>query len=239
MNNWKIHFRWTIALGALLLIGVITFWIGGKGNEIVSYIGFASALISIILAVVAIFYSVVQNTSSQQNIGEMKSLVTQASVLITQKAEEISNYSKMIEKSAIYLSQQTPSAKPMEIPFDFYASSCSNFGILSIYSLAKSYEAGKPFSILQISEILATPDWPSFNHFLYSFGVLIGFTCFLKPGSVLLDLTEQKVSFLPPGLKDYVLTDINRRIKDTATEPMFQNFLRDGVQKIDALFAKP
>jgi len=80
MNTLKIHFIWSIGLMSLLLICILTFWLGDKGNEIVSYVSFASALISIVLALVAIFYSFIQNTNSQKNLGEMQTLIESISV---------------------------------------------------------------------------------------------------------------------------------------------------------------
>ena len=86
MEPAKKDLCWTISLAAVILISVITYWLGGKGNEMVSYVSFAGALVSVVLAVVAIFYSIVQNLNSQQNIGEMKTLVAEASRIITEKA---------------------------------------------------------------------------------------------------------------------------------------------------------
>jgi hypothetical protein len=48
MNASKKDLYWVIAFAVLALIAIITFWLGGKGNEIVSYISFASALVSIL-----------------------------------------------------------------------------------------------------------------------------------------------------------------------------------------------
>lgn len=100
MNNWKIHFIWTIGLGVLLLISIVTYWLGGKGNEIVSYMSFASVLVSIILALVAIFYSFFQNVSSQQNIGQMRTLISEASRVMTEKATSMEQHSIIMSKTA-------------------------------------------------------------------------------------------------------------------------------------------
>jgi hypothetical protein len=68
MDSSKKDLYYIIAIAGIILLAIITYWLGGKGNEIVSYIGFASAIVSIILALVAIFYSIVQNINSQKTL---------------------------------------------------------------------------------------------------------------------------------------------------------------------------
>jgi len=112
MNNLKIHFGWTIAFGVFLVVGIVTFWLGGKGNEIVSYMSFASTLIAIALALVAIFYSMIQHTSSQQNIGEMRTLVSDASRIMTEKASAMEQQSVAMSKMAQLLTQSIETGLP-------------------------------------------------------------------------------------------------------------------------------
>lgn len=237
MDNWKTNFIWFAAVMLVVFIATVTYWLGGKGNEIVSYISFASALVSIVLAVLAILFAIVYNVNSQENMGAMRSLITQASFLITQKAEEIGIHSRTMAQAASYLVQQKPTDQPLSnIPFDFYASYCSHTGLLAIYCLAKSHETSKTMSLLQIAQRLAPKDWNYFNDFLYGMGVLIGFACFLKPGSVELQMEYQRADTLPTGLKNFILTDINRRIKNPATDNKSKDLLKNGVQMIDVYF---
>ena len=156
MNSWKIHFGWTVALGILLLISVITFWLGGKGNEMVSYVSFASALISIILALVAIFYSMSQNTSSQQNIGEMKTLIEQASALMAEKAGAMTEEAKAIRETghAIIAKFQPVvggESEPLEgQSFQLDISKAGSSFLLVLYCLVKSYEHRKRILLEEI-----------------------------------------------------------------------------------------
>lgn len=237
MDNWKTHFVWFATVVSVVLLATVTYWLGGTGNEIVSYVSFASALVSIVLAVIAILFAVVYNVNSQQNMGAMRSLITQASYLITQKAEEMGIHSRSMAQAAAYLVQQKPTGQPLtKIPFEFYASYCSHTGLLTIYCLAKSYETGKVMSLLAIAQSLAPQGWNYFNDFIYGMGVLIGFACFLKPGSVDIQLEYQKAKTLPNGLKDHVLADIQRRINDPSTHQNIRDLLNNGLNKIDAYF---
>ena len=112
MNNWETHLKWTIVFGVFLLIATFTFWLGGKGNEIVSYMSFASTLIAIVLALVAIFYSMIQHTGSQQNIGEMRTLVSEASRRITEKASSMEQQSVAMSRMTQLLAQSIGTGLP-------------------------------------------------------------------------------------------------------------------------------
>ncbi len=235
MNNWKIHFYWVIIIAVLMLISVITFWLGGKGNEIVSYVSFASALSSIILALVAIFYSMVQHTSSQQNIGEMRTLISQASHVIIEKASSMEQASVIMSRSAQLVAQTAGAgSQPSKGTFILDATRGSHLGILALYSMAQSYERRKPFSLFEVTRLYTDPT----SHFIvynYIYGFLIGFACFLEPGSLTFEITELKVNKLPSAFKGYILTHLNNRITQEVSESMKQ-LLENGKEKIDAYF---
>lgn len=80
MNNFKrICYRhlvciiiYLISIFALLIIGIATACYGGKNNEMVSYIGFAGTLISIILSVIAIIYAFAQTMLSSSFISSLQ-----------------------------------------------------------------------------------------------------------------------------------------------------------------------
>lgn len=238
MNNWKIHFRWTIALGGLLLIGIITFWLGGKGNEIVSYVGFASASISIILALVAIFYSMIQHTSSQQNIGEMRTLVSEASRIMTEKASSMERQSVVMSRITQLLAQSIGTGLPQSTAtFHLNVSNCSHLGLLALYGLAKSYKHNKPFAVLELLTRRYADTNIRFVLYNYTMGLIIGFSCFLEAGSIAGDLEAGsiKANKLPPAFEEYIVQNVNERIKH-ASESM-KNFLQEGKLDIDSYFA--
>lgn len=236
MNNWKIHFRWTIVFGAFLFIGIVTFWLGGKGNEIVSYMSFASTLIAIVLALVAIFYSMIQHTSSQQNIGEMRMLVSEASRIMTEKASSMEQQSVLMGRMTQQLAQSIGTGLPSSAAtFYLNVSNCSHIGLLVLYGLAKSYEHKKTFPL---SEFLVRryPDSNvQFAMVNYIMGFMVGLNCFLEPGSVTWDLASIKVDKLPPEFEGYIVQHIDMRIKQESA--VMKDFLQGGKSEIQACFA--
>jgi hypothetical protein len=237
MNTLKIHFIWSIGLMSLLLICILTFWLGDKGNEIVSYVSFASALISIVLALVAIFYSFIQTTNSQKNLGEMQALITQASNLMTEKADTMVQYTAQIANLAQNLTRGTTQTPLSTTPqFKFYAATCSHIGILALYCLAKTVSKKKPMSLLAIAGLLANDHIISKDNYLYGLGVLIGFGCFVEPGGTTINLDTQLLSANLPDFENYIKADIDRRIADSLTDPQMKSLLSGCMQKIDAYF---
>lgn len=236
MNNWKIHFGWVIGLGVLSLISIVTYWLGGKGNEIVSYVSFASALVSIILALVAIFYSFAQNVSSQQNIGQMRALISDASRIMTEKATSLEQHSLIMSRAAQQLSQNVqPSLQPGATPFGFNASYCSAIGLLGLYALAMSKEQDKEFVLLELLKQFIKDENVSFFQYQYLLGLLVCLSCFFEAGSIETDLVKVKVHKLPPpDFKAYIEQNINARIQ-TDTQNM-KSFLQEGRLGIDAYF---
>jgi hypothetical protein len=235
MNNWKIHFCWLTILGILLLISIITFWLGGKGNEIVSYISFASALISIILALVAIFYSMIQHTSSQQNIGEMRTLVSEASRIITEKATSIERQTLLVSGAAQLLIQRIgPTLPRNESTFYLDVSGCSHIGLLGLYALAKSEEYKKSLVLLELLKRFIPETNMQFVIHNYIMGLFIGFGCFLTSGSITLDLVNVTANKLPPGFKDYIVRHIETRIEALPSE--MKGLLQNSRREIDAYF---
>lgn len=235
MNKWKIHFGWVIGLGILLLISIITFWLGGKGNEIVSYVSFASALVSIILALVAIFYSIIQNVSSQQNIGQMRTLISEASRVMTEKATSLEQHSLIMSRAAQLLSQNVqPSLPQTANTFYLNASTCSTIGLLGLYALASSEEKGKSFVLLDLLKHFIPEENVRLVVHNYILGLLIGFSCFFEVGSISTDLVNVKANKLPPDFKDYINEHIIARTKVVSS--LMKKLLQEGKQGVDAYF---
>jgi len=251
MNKWKTHFCWTIAFGTFLLIAIITYWLGGKGGEIVSYVSFASALISIVLALVAIFYSIVQNVSSQQNIGEMRTLVSEASRIMTEKAGLLTDQADLMQQTVTQLQFLQPLAKDSDVglalegeTFQFNPSGSSIGCLLTLYCFAKLYEFQKPVQLSNLAKLvprLSEHDKSRSDVVLaialYGVAMLQCLNCFLEPGSIILDegiWGEQEIRKLPSGFKENILKTIKDRIKDPSTEPKDKDWLETKVQEINA-----
>lgn len=65
-------YRYIIGILVWTIVGVFTFHYGGKDSEIVSYIGFAGTVSSIILALLTIIYSYYQNSAAISGVRKIK-----------------------------------------------------------------------------------------------------------------------------------------------------------------------
>ena len=81
MEILKRHVLCIIIIAANLLLTVIILAFG-TDVSLVSHLSLASAVVSIVLAIIVIVYMYFQDHRSSQNITEMKSLIDQASPLI-------------------------------------------------------------------------------------------------------------------------------------------------------------
>ncbi len=227
MNPSKRDLYWVIAFATLILVGVITFWLGGKGNEMVSYIGFAGTLISIILAVVAIFYSIVQGVSSQQNIGEMKTLVSEASRIMTEKAESMESLLRAQQES-VKLTSSPPESRPtVEVKVSFSLSYASHLTRFFAYFLLRSYTAERLLPVEQfvsITKPLVKMTETQLSS--YAFGTLHAFACCFAEYLEVEDQTKVRLKGLPDNFETHVLAMAQRMKK---TDPA----LGDTLRKID------
>ena len=102
----KEHVWCVMAFAALLLLAVITYWLGGKGNEIVSYVGFASAVTSIVLAIIVIVYTFYQTNRSEQNISEMRRLISEGQEIMVEKAGTLTEEAKAFREEGLSISKK-------------------------------------------------------------------------------------------------------------------------------------
>jgi hypothetical protein len=248
MDTSKRDLFYIIAISAIILLAVITYWLGEKGNEIVSYISFASAIVSIILALLAIFYSIVQNVNSQQNIGEMKTLISEASRLMTEKAGMLADSASSLEEifqQFIKTSDEAsgPPTPLMDETFHFDASHAASFLLLSFYYMVKCYEFKKPMDLMMLADLSMPPVFEktlnSRQKNLISFlgvGIISCMQCFLEIGSI--KKTEGKrevrIEKLPSGFPKNILTIINARINTAKTNDKEKILLEIGVKVIDS-----
>lgn len=252
MNASKKDLCFTIIIATVILLGVITFWLGGKGNEMVSYVSFASAITSIILAVVAIIYSFIHNSNSQQNIGEMRTLVSEASRIMTEKADTMVDQSVSIGESLRDLVETSakvsgPSAPLTDNTFSFDASNAPATVLLTFYYLAKCHEHHKPMDLNSLAFLICLPvrkqqtqisENLKRNVSLFGTGILSCMRCLLESESVVFigpDLDKVEIKKLPTGFMENILSVINYRIQDSRREPSEKTRLENGMKKINAL----
>jgi len=246
MNMAKKDLYCVIAFAVLALIAIITFWLGGKGNEIVSYISFASAIVSIVLALVAIIYSIIQNVNSQQNIGEMRTLVSEASRIITEKAGTLADQAMSMEKVVGQLLETStkvsgPTTPLTDEKFSFDASNASDVVILLFYYLAKCNELNKLMDLESIAALIESPKKPTidaiYQYMFFGIGILNSMECFLESKSIVNQEASNEVEIrkLPPGFQENISSIITSRMQDSRSKPSEKTKLEIGMKKIDAL----
>jgi hypothetical protein len=246
MDKWKTHFWWMVAVTVVILTAVVTYWLGGKGNEIVSYISFASALVSIVLALVAIFYSFVQNVSSQQNIGEMKTLVSEASRIMTEKASTLANQAismkdtvKQLIENRVTVSSTTTT--PLgDDSFRFDASRASIGFLLTLYYMVKCYKLQKLMQLKHLGILVLgySEEEGTIAEGLaqmYGIGVIQCLHCCFESENFIIDDQGQEVEIkgLPAGFERNILTIVDRQSKDDRY-PKDRDRIERSIKKIDA-----
>ncbi len=217
----KEHVWCVMAFAALLLLAVITYWLGGKGNEIVSYVGFASAVVSIILAVIVIVYTFYQTNRSEQNISEMRRLIDEGYHTMTDKADLIVKQTESLEQAMAGITQPPTDSDTISAPLTLIKeagtldlAAYSKGGLLVLYSLAKSYELRKPISWKAISaELFKGKEGQTKVTCYYGFGVIQSFRAFLGRDDLIWSAEQQELKRLPDGFKEDVIAEIDLRFK--------------------------
>ena len=245
--NWKLHFLWAVTLSCFILLAILTFWLGGKGNEIVSYISFASTVASIVLAVVAIIYTFVCNIHSQQNTGEMRRLIWEASRIMTEKAGVLEEKAtSMDQKSFLIIKMlQAPPLHTTQRPalpghtFQMNTSDCSLICLIMLYYLAQCHKHGREVSKGELNQIVYGEILSSYFAFLDTFfdGVLEGLSCFLEPGNIESKDNPPEVKSLPEGFVEYVTEEVRKRLKENSVYPEAKKQFAEAVKRVDFLMS--
>jgi hypothetical protein len=207
------HFKKHGAVHALWLFTVMTFIIAAlllrlpNGTTINNYISFSASLASLILALVAIFYSMISNQSFSETIGSIKNSISDlgevtasvnsASSLLTDRSDllisEIASFKPTMENISSNLSAQADSeinikdriVEKSEQSSGIIKESPSQAGMLSLYILAKSELSGKKFSLEDIF-----PDNVVWNNYCTGF---IEAVKTIQPSGIKLDKIEEKL----------------------------------------------
>lgn len=184
MDASKKDLYFVIIVAAVIILAIVTFWLGGKGNEIVSYLSFASAIVSIVLALVAIFYSIVQNVNSQQNIGEMRILVSEASRLMSEKASVLEDAVERLIQGDVALKETATTTTPagaIDVSVFFSLMVTSELVRLFAYFLSKSHDLKKSLPVNDFVHIVKPLVKMPINELSsHMYGILFGLSCCLK-----------------------------------------------------------
>jgi len=237
MEVWKERSIWIGVLAGLLLLFILSFFYGGRGGAELS---FAATLISIILAVVAIIYSIVQGNDSQRNMGEMRGLMSEASRLISAKADEVAGSAKSLTDLMTDLSRfrRGPGEAPgqertcLTTQMSLDLSRLSDLSVVALYALVKSKECDKPVDVSELGRIV-NPVPQEYKQSFISFAFLgISQVCWAFWGHDAFetrDITTVAVKQLPDGFGECIHAEVKARSGDPA--------MKQDVNKVNDYFA--
>lgn len=246
----KVSLLWVVAVLILIISGLVLILPNGK--FVVDYISFASSIASLILAVVAIFYSVVSSEGFYTSISEIKGvskdiegeslkLSSNSEKLIKISDEIISNLSK-IPSSFDELSGR------FDGRFDELMSTVSKSGekleegkseksgqnhifpspptlgaIITIYLVVIAFENGKKFNISEVFDDTKVIEYVS--------GYLSCLSTF--------DIHDVKISYSGKSFEIESIGDLDAEYaKSNVIERAKEGFLQDRVSEINAYFSK-
>lgn len=158
MHIWKERTVWISVVALILLVSVSAYDFGGKGYPELS---FAGSIVSIILAVVAIFYSFIQGSDSQRNMEGMQNLVSEASRLISVKSDEMTTSAKSMTDALDALRITQPSDDLQKKEPDCVSAQggidvrlLTDIELVTLYAMVKSGEYRKPVNYVELGSRL-------------------------------------------------------------------------------------
>ena len=162
----RIHLGWVIAVLLLIISGLL--WQLPNGDSLSGYISFAASIASLILAVVAIFYSMISNNSLTASVHQLQGLassINDQSVLLEESAQEfreniesllsevssinprIDGISKTISEKLNAFADFDKSARNPEDQTRRFLPERSTIGVIvTLHIIAMSYKTGKKIS---------------------------------------------------------------------------------------------
>ena len=247
---------WCIILFAFFLLVTISTFYLGNGTEIVNRISFAASVVAIFLGIVVIGFSFYLHWVSQQNISEMKSLISQTPAIIKEAAGTITEKADIITEKTEALDQrvqklfETPEPTPTPTPtseiegegYKLNLSGLSPAALSILYYTARVHEHNKEFGLNTIAELLyaafASKEIKNISvetlitgYKYFALGVLQGFYSFMEPGSMNTGRSVIEVLTFPSEIKERVIEEFSMPEREIA-RPMLNK-----IQKaIDAEF---
>jgi len=220
----KRHVWCVIIIAAIILLSLITLSFCEDVN-LVSHLSLGSAIVSIVLAIIVIVYMYFQDQRSSQNITEMRSLIDQGTRMMTEKADIMVDRAETIGRQ-LGIMKDTPTdgktiTPPLEIkePWQLDISVYGFWGLLALYSLAKSNESGKPMSWEKMASLFSDNSKINIDIHEFSavvncgFGIIQTFGAFLGREAATWSYDQQEAKKLPDGLKESVTDQIEKELK--------------------------
>lgn len=188
-------YKYIIAILIIVIIGLFTFFYGSENNQIVSYLGFAGTITSLILSVVALIYTFYQSTTTvtqAQKLSETSTQLINAMDMLehTQKQlaasiesfDFVSHQVAEVDNKVVNImnsiklprsSSQTSIPEYSSDEMKRFIQFCSINGLITLFLCLYQYETPKDASLKLIFDDLHEYE-DSFGYD-YSYGFLIGF----------------------------------------------------------------
>ncbi len=236
----KEHVWCIVIIAAIILLALITLSFSKDAN-LVSHLSLTGAVVSIVLAVIVIVYMYFQDNRSLQNITEMRNLVLQASEVMAEKADTVSQEAQSIGDVVKQLIEITAvkgeeEVEPQDIQLQPEITRITSHILIILYCLGKTYDCSKKIPSSLLTEALFPESDDTRGQLGYVLGVITYLQCLWGHKNIEWHEENNKIVYkankIPKGLSGDVLKEINRRIaKDVSKEK-----LEGARERIDAYF---
>ncbi len=189
----KNHIWCVIGFASLLFLWILTIRFG-EDASLVSHLGLAASVLSIALAIIVIVYTFYQTERSGQNLTEMRTLIYEASSVITSKADTIAQKASDLQDALATLQppkklndqQNKDETFETRLVTDQNLSAYTEAGLVLLYCLLKAYEKNKVVHITKFSWSLAKLKTDATSYMLigYCVGVIQSLQSFWPGGSL-------------------------------------------------------
>jgi hypothetical protein len=241
VERLQLHIKYIIALAATVLLAAIALsW--GTNEDLTSRVGFASCGISIVLAIIAIFWAFKQGLETQRNISTMEKLIADASRIVTEKTGHIVEKvdwlrEKMMQAPAeAAVSEKLPLIDAAEgdagVDKGYDIANTSFAALETLYWIVKAHKSEKASTLKIFAETLE----PSEISMHYAWGYCLG----LNDGGTKFKLVARedtlKAVQIPEDLEAEVNKEIDHFIREPKEREGLVELLKENLAKIDAYF---
>jgi len=250
---WKERCWWIGGCALGIIVVTITIALVAKDEKVTSYLGAIATASSIVLAVVAIIYSSLERMDSRRQVGEMETLVRQASGIMREKADVFASQAEAMERTVMLLQAQLPmqdteaggedvSDGRSEATYPVRLSGMSSYALRVLYLFAKSRKAKVP-SVKRLDAIsLCRGYTPSEYYDVTRIGTFLGMFygtvgCLMGIEGVKIIIAQESKEMcaaeFSPEIETAVVEALDRRIKDARTPARERDEIRSAIRRID------
>ncbi len=238
----KRHIWCVMTIAAIILLALITLSFG-KDVNLVSHLSLTSAIVSIILAVIVIVYMYFQDQRSSQNTIEMRRLIDEGYRTMTDKADVMVTRTQSLEQMIIAgITQPRDDSDITSTPLVLQKGATldisiySDMGLITLYTLKKSFESRKSISMHEVFFKSAVKNYDAMA--MFSLGIIISLRVFFGKDFVSISPGQQELKKLPDGFKESVTETIDKRLKKYKEKGKDEHYdeLKDTLDSIDNYF---